>query len=101
MKEDEGPLKGIVDLLVDWVSNDLALYLLSPQSEVVIPELVAPRELLEGSLIDEVDNSLRCGALVLDVAHPALDLVGMSQYLFLIWKILLLLKEGALIGTTS
>ena len=41
MKEDEGPLKGIVDLLIDWVSDNLALYLLSPQSEVVIPELVA------------------------------------------------------------
>ena len=41
MKEDEGPLKGIVDLLIDWVSDNLALYLLSPQSEVVVPELVA------------------------------------------------------------
>ena len=41
MKEDEGPLKGIVDLLVDWVSDDLPLHLPSPQSEVVIPELVA------------------------------------------------------------
>ena len=62
---------------------------------------IPPREFLEGSLIDEVDDSLRCGALVLDVAHPALDLVGMSQDLFLIRKILLLLKEGALIRTTS
>jgi len=38
---------------------------------------------------------------VLDVAHPALDLVGMSQDFFLIRKILLLLKEGALIGATG
>jgi len=41
MKEDECPLKGIVDLLIDWVSDNLALHLPSPQSEVVIPELVA------------------------------------------------------------
>jgi len=41
MKEDKGPLKGIVDLLIDWVSDDLALHLPSPQSEVVVPELVA------------------------------------------------------------
>ena len=62
---------------------------------------IPPREFLEGSLIDEVDDSLRCSTLVLDVAHPALDLVGMSQDLFLIGKILLLLKERALIGATS
>ena len=41
VQEDKGPLKGIVDFLVDWVSDHLPLHLLPPQSEVVVPQLVA------------------------------------------------------------
>ena len=54
---------------------------------------VPPGEFLEGSLIDEINDGLRCSTLVLDVARPALDLVWVPQDLFLIWKILLFLKE--------
>ena len=43
VQEDEGPLEGIVDLLVDWVSDHLPLHLLPSQPEVVVPQLVAGR----------------------------------------------------------
>ena len=43
VQEDEGPLKRIVDLLVDWVSDHLPLHLLPSQPEVVVPQLVAGR----------------------------------------------------------
>lgn len=39
--EYEGSLEGIVDLLIDWVSDTLPPDLLSPQLEVVVPQLVA------------------------------------------------------------
>ena len=54
---------------------------------------VPPGEFLEGSLVDEVNDGLWCSTLVLDVACPALDLVRVPQDLFLVWKVLLLLKE--------
>lgn len=40
VQKDKGPLKGIVDLLVDRVSDHLPLHLLPSQSEVVVPQLV-------------------------------------------------------------
>ena len=44
VQEDESPLKGIVDFLVNWVSDHLPLHLLSSESEVVVPQLVAGRQ---------------------------------------------------------
>ena len=41
MQEDEGPLEGIVDLLVGRVSHTLATNLFTSQLQVVVPELVA------------------------------------------------------------
>ena len=41
MQEDEGPLEGIVDLLVNQVSDHLPLHLLPSQPEVVVPQFVA------------------------------------------------------------
>ena len=41
VQKDKGPLKGIVDLLVDRVSDHLPLHLLSSESKVVVPQLVA------------------------------------------------------------
>ena len=43
MQEDKSPLEGIVDFLVDWVSDHLPLHLLPSQPEVVVPQFVAGR----------------------------------------------------------
>ena len=49
------------------------------------------RQLLECPLVDEVDDCLGSRELVVDVAHPALDLVGVAENLLLIGEITLLL----------
>jgi hypothetical protein len=48
--------------------------------EIVVPELVAARKLLERSLEHQIENVFRRVGLVLDVADPGLDRVRVPAY---------------------
>ncbi len=48
-------------------------------------------QLLESSLINEIDNSLWSSALVLYITQPALDLIRMTKNLFFIGKVTVIL----------
>lgn len=83
--------------------------LLPPQLQVPVPQLVAvhththtvrtpcctpslppstpARELLQGPLIDKIEDCLGSTVLVFDVAQPALKLEGMPQNLLLVRKV--------------
>lgn len=57
MHVDKGTFKGIIDRFIGRISDAFALDVLAAFGEVVEPELVASRELLEGALIDQFAHS--------------------------------------------
>ena len=87
--EDECPLEGVVDLVEGRIRNATVLDLFPPEDEIVVPELVAARELLEGSLIDDVNLLLGRALLSLDVPLPGLERVRIAEQLLLKRKILI------------
>ena len=77
------------------VSCNAFLHIPFPHTPFSIPPIPPSRELLEGSLIHQVDNGFGCTDLVLDVAHPALELERVAEYLLFVGEIAFLLRTYA------
>ncbi len=117
MHEDEGALERVVYLLIDRIGDDptanlvatkrgknraprltsgrVVQYLLPPELQVIVPQLVGARQFLECPLVDHVDRVVRALAaplfvsLEVDVAQPRLERVRIAQQLLLEGQVLL------------
>ena len=77
--EHQRPLEAVVDGVVAGVGDDTVLHLLPADLKVVVPELVAARQLLQRPLEDEVEDVPGGVRLVLDVPDPRLEEDGVNE----------------------
>jgi len=89
--ENEGSFECAVDLLVHGIRGYLSAHLLPAGPQIIVPDLVATGELLQGSLIDQINTIIRGLGLVVYVAQPMFYGVGVPQDFLLIRYILLFL----------
>lgn len=82
--KDQRPLKGVIYIFIQWIGDEAALSLQPARLQVIIPQLVGARELLQGAFVDYINAVLRGALFVIDVALPVLDRKGVSQYFFFI-----------------
>lgn len=79
----QSPFKGVVEGLKRNVINTKVLKLCSSLNEIVVPQLVRPREALYRSFVNQVSGGSTCTLLELQVSKPTLDRFSVIGYVFL------------------
>lgn len=83
------PLEGVVERRVGRVVDGVGARVVEALAEVGVPELVAPRERLDGALVDDGALGEGRGGARDEVAPPPLELVRLPEDLLLVGQVVL------------
>ena len=89
----QSPLKGVIHLLIHAVIDGTSAHLLATGAQIVVPDFVATRQLLQGTFVDNIHSIVGRLGLMINVAQPVLDRVGIPKNFLLIGYILLGLRK--------